>query len=410
MLRSSFASRRLFTTSSRLLAGTTSSVEARAVVFTEHGDPTKVLKAHRYKLPKLAKGEVRLRFELGAINPADINVIQGVYPSKPKVRDDLGPEPVSIMGNEGVATVEGFVEDGEVEKTLKIGDKVVMGAPQLGTWASHANLPFSSLIPLPDSLHLTHRQSATLAINPPTAYRMLSDFVPLNPEDANRKAGKKQWVIQNGANSAVGQAVIQIAKEWGVGTINLVRDRPSIEALKEQLTALGADHVLTYDEFLDRSNDVRAKIKQWVGKDGEMLLALNCVGGKETAEMAKLLGVGGKLVTYGGMAKTALALPPSLFIFKKLTATGFWLTNWVATHPRERTPMMHALAGLIADGKLKEPETEVVVLEGSDDDVAKTLRDVMQMLEEGRAGKKVLLHWQEESEPSGADRKVDDEA
>ncbi|CEQ39031.1 SPOSA6832_00513 [Sporobolomyces salmonicolor] len=385
MLRSSFASKRLFTSSSRLLAGTTSSIEARAVVFTEHGDPTKVLKAHRYKLPKLAKGE---------------NVIQGVYPSKPKVRDDLGPEPVSIMGNEGVATVEGFVEDGEVEKTLKVGDK--------GTWASHANLPFTSLIPLPASLHLTHRQSATLAINPPTAYRMLSDFVPLNPEDPNRKKGKKQWVIQNGANSAVGQAVIQIAKEWGVGTINLVRDRPSIEALKEQLTALGADRVLTYDEFLDRSNDIRSQIKQWVGKDGELLLALNCVGGKETAEMAKLLGVGGKLVTYGGMAKTALALPPSLFIFKKLTATGFWLTNWVATHPRERTPMMHALAGLIADGKLKEPETEVVVLEGSDDDVRQRLSDVMKRLEEGRAGKKVLLHWQEESEPSGADRQADD--
>lgn len=56
---------------------------------------------------------------------------------------------------------------------------------------------------------------------------MLSDFIPLNPEhsDAATKGKKKQWVIQNGANSAVGQAVIQLAREWGVGTINLVRDR-----------------------------------------------------------------------------------------------------------------------------------------------------------------------------------------
>jgi len=52
---------------------------------------------------------------------------------------------------------------------------------------------------------------------------------------------------------------------------------------------------LTYDEFLSRENNSRSKIKEWVGKDGEMLLALNCVGGKETAEMAKLLGVGGQL-------------------------------------------------------------------------------------------------------------------
>ena len=99
--------------------------------------------------------------------------------------------------------------------------------PCTGTWQSHANLPHSSLIPLPSDAHLHLRQAATLAINPPTAWRMLSDFVPLNPEDPNSvsKGKKKQWVIQNGANSAVGQAVIQLAREWGVGTINLVRSR-----------------------------------------------------------------------------------------------------------------------------------------------------------------------------------------
>lgn len=72
--------------------------------------------------------------------------------------------------------------------------------------------------------------------------------------------------------------------------------RPSIDKLKESLHALGADHVLTYDEFLSRDNNTRAHIKEWVGKDGELSLALNCVGGKETAEMAKLLKVGGSSV------------------------------------------------------------------------------------------------------------------
>jgi trans-2-enoyl-CoA reductase len=38
-------------------------------------------------------------------------------------------------------------------------------------------------------------------VNPPTAYRMLKDFVKLNPGDT---------VIQNGANSAVGRNVIQV--------------------------------------------------------------------------------------------------------------------------------------------------------------------------------------------------------
>jgi hypothetical protein len=60
--------------------------------------------------------------------------------------------------------------------------------------------------------------------------------------------------------------------------------RPSIDELKSHLQSLGADHVLTYDEFLSRENNTRTKIKEWIGRDG-----------KETAEMAKLLSMDGKL-------------------------------------------------------------------------------------------------------------------
>ena len=45
---------------------------------------------------------------------------------------------------------------------------------------------------------------------------MLLDFVKLKEGDV---------VIQNGANSAVGQAVVQMAKFKKVKTVNLIRDR-----------------------------------------------------------------------------------------------------------------------------------------------------------------------------------------
>lgn len=45
--------------------------------------------------------------------------------------------------------------------------------------------------------------AATIAVNPGTAYRMLKDFVHVGSGDT---------VIQNGANSAVGQAVIQVSE------------------------------------------------------------------------------------------------------------------------------------------------------------------------------------------------------
>lgn len=62
--------------------------------------------------------------------------------------------------------------------------------------------------------------------------------------------------------------------------------------MKSYLKSLGADHVLTYSEFLKR--ETRSSIKEWT-KDGEMRLALNCVGGKETTEMVKLLSMQGFL-------------------------------------------------------------------------------------------------------------------
>ena len=56
---------------------------------------------------------------------------------------------------------------------------------------------------------------------------MLKDFVSLKPGDC---------VLQNGSNSAVGQAVIQIARTLGVTTVNVVRDREDIDSLKQRLT------------------------------------------------------------------------------------------------------------------------------------------------------------------------------
>lgn len=95
-----------------------------------------------------------------------------------------------------------------------------------GTWQTLSNLPASSLIPITSTPALSPAQLSTLSINPPTALRMLSDFVPLNPDSPAYSApSKKPWVIQNGANSAVGISAIQLCKQWGVGTINLVRDR-----------------------------------------------------------------------------------------------------------------------------------------------------------------------------------------
>jgi mitochondrial enoyl-[acyl-carrier protein] reductase / trans-2-enoyl-CoA reductase len=83
-------------------------------------------------------------------------------------------------------------------------------------------------------------EAATMSVNPCTAYRMLKDFVPLKSGDV---------VIQNGANSAVGQCVIQMCRAEGIKSVNIVRNRPDVDQLKRELQDLGADFVLTEEEL-----------------------------------------------------------------------------------------------------------------------------------------------------------------
>jgi trans-2-enoyl-CoA reductase len=82
----------------------------------------------------------------------------------------------------------------------------------LGTWRETFTAKADDLLVFPPSL--APEQAAVFTVNPPTAWRMLHDFVALKPGD---------WVIQNAANSAVGRCVIQLARQLGLRTVNLVR-------------------------------------------------------------------------------------------------------------------------------------------------------------------------------------------
>lgn len=72
---------------------------------------------------------------LAPVNPADINTIQGKYPSKP-------PLP-AIPGNEGVGEV---IAVGSNVKHLNVGDRVIPNGIHLGTWRTHANYSAEELM------------------------------------------------------------------------------------------------------------------------------------------------------------------------------------------------------------------------------------------------------------------------
>ncbi|RGB27859.1 hypothetical protein C1646_717548 [Rhizophagus diaphanus] len=301
------------------------SPKARAIVFEKYGNPKDVLRAHTHELPPLTPTTLHIRFLASPINPADINQIEGVYPAKPTFTKELGILPdgehkeLAVGGNEGVAEV---IAVGEQIKDLNVGDWVIMGRSGFGTWRTHAATTPNDVIRF-NNKEIGLIQAATLSVNPCTAYRMLKDFVTLKKGD---------FVIQCGANSSVGQSVIQIAKSWGINTINIVRDRPDIENLKTHLKSLGATHIITDQEL--RNYKAKDSIKEWTG--GNIIkLGLNCVGGEVATEMAKFLGQSGTHVTYGAMSRQPFFVPASHLIFKDIKFLGFWMSKWNQTHSRE---------------------------------------------------------------------------
>lgn len=323
-----------------------------AIVYTDHGDPRKVLRRVTHDLPpQLKNDEVLLRMLAAPINPADINMIQGVYPVRPALP--------AVGGNEGVAEV---VEVGSSVTGLQPGNWVIPSFSGWGTWKTFAVCPGTELIKIPNDILLP--TAATLSVNPCTAYRMLTDFEQLSPGDV---------VIQNGANSGVGQAVIQLAAEMSLKTVNIVRSRPDIDQLVKMLKDLGASHVIT-DEFV-RTPEMQELMKSLP----KPKLGLNCVGGKHVADLLKYLAKRGSLVTYGGMSKQPLMVPTGSLIFNDVKIRGYWMTQWNNENKNttESEEMWKYIGGLAQSGRLRAPVHTLVPFEQFTDAVAKSMEPLI---------------------------------
>ncbi|XP_024233682.1 enoyl-[acyl-carrier-protein] reductase, mitochondrial isoform X1 [Oncorhynchus tshawytscha] len=302
-----------------------------ALVYRKHGHHYDTVRMEEMSLPALGQHSVRLRMLAAPVNPADINMLQGTYPILP-----VFP---AVGGNEGVGEV---VEVGRKVTSLRPGDWAIPWDAGFGTWRTEAVCEADDLLQVPKDISLLG--AATIGVNPCTAYRMLQDFVTLKPGAT---------VMQNGSNSAVGQAVIQIAAALGLKTINIIRDRPNRQELEEELKSMGADFVITEEELqcLGLDNVIQELPKP--------ILGLNCVGGRSGGLVLSSLCDGATLVTYGGMAKKPLQIPAKSLIFKNITLQGFWMTQWKRNNSKADVTQLQAMVTSVCDlvksGQLQPP-------------------------------------------------------
>ena len=323
---------------------------ANAVRYHSFGKPHEVLVLEDCGIPAIQPDEVLVKLLASPINPSDIGSILGKY-GKLK-------ELPAIAGLEGVGEV---VEVGTSVSNLRAGQRVRI-PEDVGVWQEMCAVSSDRLRALPDGLDV---ESASMAsVNPPTAIRMLEDFVPLEVGD---------WVIQNGANSNVGIAVIQYARSIGLRTANVVRR----EALKEPLIALGADVVVTEEESYDRHvGDLTG------GKQPR--LALNSIGGESGLRILNTLEPGGTHVTFGAMSFDPIRFPTRQLIFDDVRMCGFWLHRWRQSHSAEETRALEdRVYALIEDGTFRFPVEARFPLE--------RFQDALQRAREPRLGKVLLI-------------------
>jgi trans-2-enoyl-CoA reductase len=266
----------------------------KVVVYAMHGNPADVLRVKTQPWPEPAADEAVVAMRAAPINPADLNAIEGKYPARREVP--------AVPGFEGAGVV---VDVGPKVTAIRKGALVIL-PHNIGTWREALAVKASELVAVPPEIEPAH--ASMLKINPMTAWRLIQDYVDLKNGD---------WLIQNAANSAAGRAVIQIARELGYKTVNVVRRAELIEELR----ADGGDVVLVDGENL------REEVKNATSA-APIRLALNAVGGESALRLANCLAFGGTIVTFGAMSLQPLKIPNGLLIFKDLRFRGIWINKW----------------------------------------------------------------------------------
>lgn len=151
--------------SCRLYTNNTSYPSPKALVFSSPGVPSDVLRCVTFPpLKSPPPGALNIKIIYAPVNPADINVIEGVYPSKPPLLPAAKTglkEDVYVGGNEGLAEV---IEVGDEVSDLKAGDWVIMTKSQSGTWLWGKTVRQEDVLKIPKADGLTEVHAATMTV------------------------------------------------------------------------------------------------------------------------------------------------------------------------------------------------------------------------------------------------------
>lgn len=324
----------------------------RAITHNTFGDPADVLQVTEKKIPTPDPGQARIRVTLATIHNHDLWTVKGSY--------GFVPDLPAAAGTEAVGIVDAL---GEGVEGLQVGQRVASGT-SFGIWAEYALVDASGLIPVPEQL--SDESAAQLVAMPFSAISLL-DFLDMKPGE---------WLIQNSANGAVGRMLAQLAESRGIHVVGLVRRDAGVQELAAQnISGVVSTETPGWEKQVEE-----------ITGGASIAVALDSVGGSSAADLVKLLGEGGTLVSFGAMGNPIMEIPSGPVIFKHITVKGFWGSKVSREMPAEKkTQLFGELIARILDGTLTLPVDSTF-------DAANIVSAVRASSEPGRAGK-VLIRF-----------------
>jgi mitochondrial enoyl-[acyl-carrier protein] reductase / trans-2-enoyl-CoA reductase len=290
------------------------------------GEPAAAIEMREVEMPRPTSDELLIEMLACPINPADLLLLTGRHAYQPTLPAAVGIEGAGRVVGMG-ADVAGF----------RVGDLVAV--PFGGTWREVMTMKATDVLPVPADIDPL--QAAMLSVNPVTAAGLLEGV------------GAGEWVLQNAANSAVGQLVIRLAARRGIHTLNIVR-RAELVA---QLEAIGADVVLVGDD------DLPQRASAATG-GAPILRALDAVAGEAAGRLHSSLSEGGELICYGLLNSDQVVLKATDVVFRTITVRGYSRLRVLKAMGTERvTQMMAELSTLVREGVLQSPIEQIYPFE-----------------------------------------------
>jgi len=231
----------------------------RAVVITQHGDPSVLQVQERPDPAAPGPGRVRVAVRAAGVNFADTLARVGLY--------EDAPEPPCVVGYEVAGTIDAV---GAGVDAARVGERVMAGA-RFGGYAELVDVAAADAIPLAEGL--SFEEGAAIPVNYATAWAALHGYGSL-------RAGER--VLVHAAAGGVGIAAVQLAKAAGAEVHG---------------TASPGKHARLAELGVDRAIDYRRR-GWWKGLEPYDVI-LDAIGGSSFQRSYRLLRPGGRLVAYG---------------------------------------------------------------------------------------------------------------